>query len=137
MRAPEPVRALDEILEADLALVSHDVRVRPGGRHKVVVADHLTYPRPRHPAKVEQAYAAVAKVVRAERRNTRSGTSAGERRAESVGGEILEHTPIGMPVIAGAEIEHGSVEQAQRGLYAPDNSFAVLDAKTPPSPAYG
>ena len=64
------------------------------------MADKLADPRPRHPAQVQQRDAAVAQVVRRERRHAGGGAGAGDRGRKPVGAEALEHRPIGDAVVA-------------------------------------
>ena len=85
----------------ELALVGDYVRVRPGRRHQVVVADELSDPRPWHPTQVQKRDAAVAEIVRGER--WYAGRSAGSShcRPEPVGCRGFEYAAGTMPVIAG------------------------------------
>jgi heme-degrading monooxygenase HmoA len=69
------------------------------------VADLLTDPRPRHPAKVEQADATVAKIMGRDQRDACGGAGPRERRPQAIPRDLLEHSPVRVAIIAGAERE--------------------------------
>jgi len=95
---------VEELAVVEVCFVEQDVGVGVGGDAEVALADELADARPRHPAQVQQADAAVAEVVRRPERDRGRATGLRDRGAQGVGAGVREEPSLRVAVITRAEL---------------------------------
>lgn len=98
---------LENLRVVDLFLIAEHVGVGVSRHGEIALSDMLADPRPRNTRQVPERDTAVAKVVRREHGNANADARPPNRHAQAVGSDALEHAPVGVTVVARAQLEYG------------------------------